>query len=138
MEFQADAIDHVEVFVSDIAVAQAWYAKVLGLTETRRWQPEPVMVGAGGTQLALFQARAAPPRVAGVRHAQPPYRWHRVAWRTSAAGFAAAQAHLQSLGISFRGPMDHGSALSIYFTDPHDNPLEITTYELPPASLPVG
>ena len=33
MSFAVKAIDHVEVFVSDIAVAAKWYEDVLGLKE---------------------------------------------------------------------------------------------------------
>jgi catechol 2,3-dioxygenase-like lactoylglutathione lyase family enzyme len=124
VRFEAQSIDHVEVFVRDIPAAVRWYGEVLGLAEMRRWDPEPVMIGAGGTMLALFQASAgAKP---GGEEGAPPLRWHRVAWRTDRAGFEAAQKHLTSLGIPFRGPVDHGGPLSIYFRDPDGHPLEIT------------
>jgi catechol-2,3-dioxygenase len=84
------------------------------------------MMGAGGTQLALFKAQGDEPKTPGVRMARPPLRWHRVAWRTDQAGFAAAQRHLTGLGVKFRGPVDHQSAWSIYFDDLDGNPLEIT------------
>jgi catechol-2,3-dioxygenase len=89
-------------------------------------RPEPVMIGAGGTMLALFQA---PPESASrpSEREQPPLRWRRVAWRTNLSGFEAAQEHLAALGIVFRGPVDHGGTWSIYFQDPDGNPLEITT-----------
>jgi len=122
MTFSVRNIDHVEVFVSDIAGAKEWYSQVLGLREMARWDPEPLMIGAGNTKLALFAASE--------RHSLSPGRagWHRVAWLTDEKGFAAAQEHLKSLQISFRGPIDHGIAQSIYFTDPDGNPLEITCY----------
>ena len=123
MTFAAQSIDHVEVFVRSIPGAIVWYGRVLGLEVTARWDPEPIMIGAGGTQLALFQAPAgAEPSP----DARPPLRWHRVAWRTDPRGFEEAQAHLRSLGISFRGPVDHGATQSIYFQDPDGHPLEIT------------
>jgi catechol 2,3-dioxygenase-like lactoylglutathione lyase family enzyme len=50
MSFAVKAIDHVEVFVGDIAAAAKWYEDVLGLRELARWDPEPVMMGAGGTK----------------------------------------------------------------------------------------
>ncbi|HEU5311194.1 MAG TPA: VOC family protein [Candidatus Eisenbacteria bacterium] len=125
MSYAVDSIDHVEVFVRSIPEAIRWYGDVLGLKETARWDPEPVMIGRGGTQLALFQARFG---VVGSAEQPepPPLRWHRVAWKTDRAGFEAAQAHLASLGISFRGPVDHDPTVSIYFQDPDGNPLEIT------------
>ena len=79
MAFAAQSIDHVEVFVRSIPGAIVWYGRVLGLEVTARWDPEPIMIGAGGTQLALFQAPAgAEPSP----DARPPLRWHRVAWKT--------------------------------------------------------
>ncbi len=58
MTFAVDCIDHVEVFVRDIEVSVRWYTNVLGLVEIHRWEPHPVMIGAGDTKLALFQADA--------------------------------------------------------------------------------
>lgn len=126
MSFAVERIDHVEVFVRDIAASARWYADVLGLCEVCRWDPEPVMIGAGGTKLALFAARpdALP---SGERHGDV-LRWHRVAWLTDEAGFAAAQHRLATRGIPFEGPIDHGRSESIYFHDPDGHPLEITWY----------
>jgi len=124
MAFSVQSIDHVEVFVRSIPEAIQWYGDALGLREMARWDPEPVMIGAGGTMLALF--RAAPNSMRQGEAAAPALRWHRVAWRTDRTGFEAAQAHLTALGISFRGPVDHDTAWSIYFQDPDGHPLEIT------------
>lgn len=123
MSFTAKQIDHVEVFVQDLAAAARWYREALGLEEIVRWDPEPVMIGAGGTKLALFQADGSKRKDPG----DAPH-WHRAAWQTDAPGFRDAQEHLRSLGIPFRGPIDHGRAESVYFDDPDGNPLEITYY----------
>lgn len=128
MAFTVKQIDHVEVFVRNLEKAAAWYRDVLGLEELHRWQPEPIMIGAGNTKLALFLARGDVPRTPGVRQVPPALRWHRVAWQTDKQGFAQAQAHLLERGIKFRGPVDHQIAWSIYFDDPDGNPLEITYY----------
>jgi len=124
MPFHVQSIDHVEVFVRDIPAAIRWYGEVLGLRESQRWDPEPVMIGAGSTKLALFQAPSK--SMPASEKEAPALRWHRVAWLTDTAGMEAAQAHLKSLGIPFRGPVDHGPTCSIYFHDPDGHPLEIT------------
>ncbi len=121
--FGVDRIDHVEVFVQDIDAAARWYADVLGLAEVARWDPEPVMIGAGETCLALFRAAPGEPARADRSNTRG---WHRVAWAASPRGFEEAQRHLSSRGIKFRGPIDHGIAWSIYFADPDHNLLEIT------------
>src|SRR5215831_1258160 len=59
MSFAVKVIDHVEVFVGDLEVAAKWYEDVLGLTEITRWDPEPLMIGAGATKLALFRRNSA-------------------------------------------------------------------------------
>ena len=123
MPFSVQRIDHVEVFVRDLKRSAEWYAQVLGLREVMRWDPEPVMIEAGGTKLALFRAESGE-----APHDQVPPHWHRVAWLTDVAGFAEAQEHLKALGIAFRGPVDHGRSQSIYFEDPDGNLLEITCY----------
>ena len=109
----------------DLEAARAWYLEVLGLEEIGRWDPEPIMIGAGGTQLALFRARPGATTPAddndGSRLA-----WRRVAWGTDRPGFERAQTHLRRHGVRFYGPVDHGSAWSIYFEDLDGHPLEIT------------
>ena len=124
MPFTVQSIDHVEVFVRDIPAAIRWYGEVLGLREIQRWDPDPVMIGAGGTMLALFQASPDAPQAS--EKGAPPLRWHRVAWLTDMPGLDSAQKHLAALGIPFRGPVDHGPTCSIYFHDPDGHPLEIT------------
>jgi catechol 2,3-dioxygenase-like lactoylglutathione lyase family enzyme len=123
---QLERIDHVEVFVRDIPESIRWYGRVLGLKEVCRWDPEPVMIGAGETMLALFRA-AGPPPHSDTSSILAPH-WHRVAWHTDADGFTVAQRHLKECGVEFRGPIDHGRSHSIYFADPDGNPLEITYY----------
>ena len=116
-------IDHVEVFVRNIAAAQQWYARVLGLVEVHRWSPEPVMIGAGATKLALFRSPDEGPRGRSAERG-----WYRVAWRTDGEGFIRAQEQLRRENIGFRGPVDHGVSESIYFEDPDGNLLEVTSY----------
>lgn len=129
MPFAVLGIDHIEVFVRDIADSAAWYERVLGLKPAGGWEPEPMLIGAGDNFLALFKARAAGPDNADDPR-QPAIRWRRVAWRTDQDGFQAAQKYLQAMGVDYDGPTDHGDNESVYFADPDGNPLEIT-YDRP-------
>ena len=113
--------------VRDVEASVQWYAKVLGLKEIYRWDPVPVMIGAGDTKLALFPAAedAEPPTSS---RPGTPLRWRLVAWRTTDRGFQRAQDHLSACGVPFDGPIDHEKAKSIYFSDLDGHPLEITHY----------
>ena len=127
MPFRVKHIDHVEVLVRSIARTEAWYRKVLGLKRVQAWDPEPVMIGAGNTTLALFHATRAKRRLPGRKAAhRVSYGYLRVAFLTDRAGFEQAQRRLGGLGIAFRGPVDHGTSFSIYFQDLNGLPLEIT------------
>jgi catechol 2,3-dioxygenase-like lactoylglutathione lyase family enzyme len=127
MSFRVDQIDHVELLVRDPEASARWYAEILGLREVRRWEGGPIMIGAGLSQLALFQAPASAEEPVSA-DAPTPRRWRLVAWKTTRSGFEAAQQLLFRLGIPFRGPIDHEVAWSIYFEDPDGHPLELTYY----------
>ncbi len=123
MPFSVVHLDHVEVYVSNLDESIRWYEKILGFREMHRWDPEPVMIGAGESMIALFRQETTATET-GEAHRG----WHRVAWRTDEHGFGRAQEHLIRFGVTYNGPIDHGAARSIYFVDPDGNPLEITFY----------
>ncbi len=127
MAFRVKHIDHVELLVRDIAKTEAWYRKVLGLKRVQAWDPEPVMIGAGKTMLALFTSPRPKQRLPGKKGGhRVSYGYLRVAFLTDAKGFEQAQRRLRKLGIRFRGPVDHDTTFSIYFQDLNGLPLEIT------------
>ena len=125
-------IDHVHVFVSDRAAAEAWYARVLGLERVPSlafWAtgggPLTVANAANDIHLALFEKPREQCRST-------------VALGTSAAGFVAWQAHLRAtLGHEPRAD-DYDVAWSLYFEDPDGNPYEITSYEHAALSAVLG
>jgi catechol-2,3-dioxygenase len=115
--------DHIHVFVQDRAAAEAWYAKVMGLTRTPElefWADDSgplTLQDPGNTvHIALFERAHQENRAT-------------VALRVSAEGFAQWRIHLASFAEVSVSVEDHAVALSLYFSDPYGNPYEITTYE---------
>ncbi|MCU0769016.1 MAG: VOC family protein [Burkholderiaceae bacterium] len=130
--FAVAGLDHVHVHVRDRAAAARWYGAVLGLRRDRRfaaWAREvggPLTLTAadGLTHVALFEDE----RRAG--------HGHTVALRTDCEGFVAFFRRAPRLALYDRrrkpGPprlQDHEQSLSLYFSDPDGNPLELTTYD---------
>jgi len=135
--FRVQQIDHVEVFVPDRYQAAEWFRAVLGLeivSRVEHWAQSPhgpLMVSSddGSTMLALFEGEA--------QGSAPPVGHRLVAFRVSGDGFMDFLDRVESLSLSSvdgkpvtaHSRVDHGSAFSVYFTDPYGNAFEITTYD---------
>jgi catechol 2,3-dioxygenase len=125
---QLDGIDHVALAVRDVERSAEWYVDVLGFERRYKgmWNGIPVFIGKGDTAIALFPIRERESKIAirsnksGMLH---------LAFRADARNFGAAQNELNRRGIKFEFE-DHEISHSIYFRDPDDNKLEITTYDL--------
>ncbi|REC95299.1 VOC family protein [Kushneria indalinina] len=126
-----DRIDHIHVYVADRTAAERWYQRVLGLERVAAlafWADEPggpliIADSTGAVCLSLFERAHAPCRstiALGVSGEQF-YQWQN--WL------------MQELPVPPRLE-DHQVAWSLYFSDPDDNPFEITTYDR--AMSPVG
>jgi catechol 2,3-dioxygenase-like lactoylglutathione lyase family enzyme len=119
--------DHIELFVPDRDAAVAWYREWLGfepMPAHADWAATgPIMLtnDRGQTMLALFRGEPL--------GQNQPKGWRRVAWRASAAEFAAFRRRFQLSGQAIHGPMDHQVSWSVYFSDPWGNLLEVTTYD---------
>jgi catechol 2,3-dioxygenase-like lactoylglutathione lyase family enzyme len=120
-------IDHVALSCTSVETTKAWYVSVLGFKHvfTGQWDGVPVFLKLGATYLALFPLRGATqpaPQRPGFNH---------LAFNAATqAEFAEAQADFTKRGIEFEF-QDHGISHSIYFDDPDNRPLEITTYDVP-------
>lgn len=137
LEFRAEGIDHVELFVPSRRTAADWYERVLGLsvmTEMDHWAEDPtgpLMISSddGHTKLALFRGEPQGDRkTAG---------FHRVAFRAGSSGFLTFLDRLPTLNLlDHRGIpvfreaiVDHDRSWSLYFVDPWGHRLELTTYD---------
>ena len=117
------AIDHIHVYVSSRSTAADWYGENLGFSVVEKfafWATDeggPLTIADENNKIhfALFRSEKSKP----VSLAFGANRDEYIAWK----------AHLVTVDIPFR-ESDHGLSHSIYFTDPFDNQLEITTYEV--------
>jgi catechol 2,3-dioxygenase-like lactoylglutathione lyase family enzyme len=134
--FSVQQIDHVELFVPDRYEAARWYERVLGLQilpDYERWAVDggPLMISSdgGNTKLALFEGEPA--------SSAPTAAFRRVAFRVTAEGFAEFLHRLPELAlldskrqaVTQQSVVDHRQAHSLYFCDPYEHQLEVTTYD---------
>lgn len=117
-------LDHVAIAVADVERSASWYVEVLGFERMHEgeWGGVPTFVGTNRTGIALFpqkrSERAGPDR--GILH---------IAFCATRENFLGAQRELKSRGVPFQFE-DHGISHSIYFRDPDDHRVELTTYDL--------
>jgi catechol 2,3-dioxygenase-like lactoylglutathione lyase family enzyme len=125
---ELEGIDHVALSVSDVERSAQWYIDVLGFEHRHKgmWEGVPVFIGKGTTALAIFPRRSSTESLVSSRGGTGMLH---LAFRATRAGFLHAQEELKERGIRFEFT-DHEISHSIYFNDPDDHKLEITTYEV--------
>ncbi len=120
-------LDHVAITVKDVESSVEWYAKVLNLKrfEVPQWGGIPVfMVAETNTGLAIFPSERGnlDPMPAGKLSHNP-----HIAFSVSHSSFKDAKMELKEKEIEYVF-QDHAISHSIYFRDPDDYCIEITTY----------
>ena len=134
--FKVLQIDHVEMFVPDRSEAARWYERVLGLQvvpECEDWARDggPLMISSDGgrTKLALFEGRPT--------SAAETAAFRRVAFSVTGDQYLEFLRLLPDLQVhDARGQVvtgvasvDHDMSFSIYFNDPYEHLLEVTSYD---------
>lgn len=124
-------LDHVELYVPEPLEAVKWYEKSLGfkiLTEHYHWYEEggPLMISNdnGKTMLAMFQGKA--------QGDSPVTGFIRVAFRVSAQDFIEfyeSSGKWRPQPLNEADIQDHNQSISVYFSDPYGNLLEVTSYQ---------
>ncbi len=114
--------DHIHVYVADWESAEKWYGDTLGFKRVEALMPWAVKGGPltiedpeGNIHLALFERDDHKGSTA-------------IAFGASGEDFLTWKIHLESKGLELR-ITDHKLAYSLYFHDPDNNMLEITTYD---------
>jgi len=124
-------IDHIELFVPDRYKAAEWYRQVLKfqiIEEFTGWADEggPLMISndGGNTKIALFE---------GVPQGKDDVKgFIRLAFRVDAVEFIEfinSSGKWRNTPLTKKEIKDHHKAISVYFSDPYGNHLEITTYD---------
>lgn len=124
-DFEIDFLDHVAIRVKDLEISAQWYENTIGLKRysPEQWQPFPIFMLAGKTGIALFPANINhPPLPASSRNVKIDH----FAFQVSKDNFTKAQAHYDTLGISYDF-QDHHYFHSIYTKDPDGHTVELTT-----------
>ena len=125
--FRVNRLDHVALTVRDVQKSVAWYRDVFGLERrhAETWGDYPVMMCAGDTALALFEAKGP---VSNALDSRGAAIMRHVAFQVDRVNFVKAQETLRERGIEFAF-QDHSISQSIYLRDPDGYELELTTYE---------
>lgn len=115
-----DKIDHIHVYVENIALAEQWYKTILGFSRDESllfWfeQGGPLVIRNHGASLSLFLRQSHPPG-------------HTVAFRVAAQSFSELIPVLKQHNIPF-SVSDHDVSVSVYFRDLSDNKIEVTSYD---------
>lgn len=122
-----EQIDHIALSCKNPEQSKDWYVQVLGFEHNYvgAWNGIPIFLKLGSTGLALFpdnhSSRLQPDQAKGISH---------FALRAgSKRDFQEAKEELRSHGVEFIF-QDHEISHSIYFNDPDEHRVEITTYDV--------
>ncbi len=121
--FKINFLEHVAIRSINREQSAVWYEDVIGLERglPPKNDREPILMMAGETGIAIFQAKVERKEVDWKRQGISHF-----AFQVSAADFLNAQQYFIKLDIKFEF-QDHHHVHSIYLKDPDGNIVELTT-----------
>ena len=118
-------LDHFGIDVADLARAERFYTRVLGMSVQMRLGDQ-VLLGYDGGACALF---LKPDRVpGGLDQITDPLGKSHHAFEVSPPDLDAARRQFADDGIPHHAPIDWGDHDCLYFLDPDGNLLELVAY----------
>ncbi|MFQ5890676.1 MAG: VOC family protein [Gemmatimonadota bacterium] len=132
MTVRLTRLDHVAIYVSDLAMAERFYTGLLGMRLVDRLG-DMTLVECGGTNVGLIRRPELAPRDPSIIH-NPLARAHH-AFLVEPERFSEARTALETAGVRIHGPVAWGDHDCFYFLDPDCNLLEIVT---PPGRPALG
>jgi catechol 2,3-dioxygenase-like lactoylglutathione lyase family enzyme len=123
--FQMKNLDHIALYVTNLARSVAWYQNILGMEKRFQYQDQtglgnPIGLGQGQGSIVLFPSPPDPPMI--------PLQGH-IAFTLSRDNFTLAQQHIRQQGVPF-DVVAYKTSIAIYFLDPDGYQIELNTYEL--------
>ena len=115
LQIKTTGIDHVVLWVSDLAKSKEFYIDLLGMTVAHEtdWQ---TFLWCGSDQIALFQTR-------GDMETKGGMELNHMALKMEPESYEATKASLESDGVSVHGRT--GDPNCIYFDDPDGHGLQL-------------
>lgn len=117
-------IDHAAINVKNLQATYDWYNRVFGFQIIHKWT-HTWMIGNEIIKIGVFE-RPDASNITGID--RNIIAIQHFAILTDKAGFDAAVAEIDALGLPHDPVEDTGIALSIFLTDPDGHQVEITTY----------
>lgn len=128
-DFEIRFLDHVAIRVKDMDQSVQWYKSVFGfkIYKFKEWGDFPVFLLKGKTGIALFPAKLNDP---DINLKSKNVKIDHFAFNVTNENFEKAKKKLTKLNIEFE-QQNHHFFESLYFKDPDDHIVEITTILIP-------